>query len=112
MGIPPHIFWWKAIEDGLKQYFIQKLDYAYDIGPFIECNGVSKLRKYGFLHSCVEGPPLYDDGKHLDEQWYIEFFAVCTNVEPEVNRNAYPLYVIEGKKQLVFEMKVVTYSNR
>ena len=42
---------------------------------------------------------------------YIEFLAHCINVEPAVNANSFPTYVIEGKQELVFEMEVVTYSN-
>merc|ERR1719361_68151 len=108
--IPPHIFWWKAIEDAFKEYFVKGLD-TKDIASYIECNGISELRKHGFLHGCVRGPPLYDT-KEMDEQWFIEFFAECVNVEPQENRNSFPFYVIEGKDELVFEMKVVTYSNK
>ena len=109
--IPKHIFWWKAIEDSFKDYFAKKFDYNKDISSFIECNGISELRKHGFLHSCVCAPPIYDTIK-LNEEWYIEFFAKCTNVKRKRNRNSFPCYVIEDKDKLIFEMKVVTYSNQ
>eukprot|EP01084_Bolivina_argentea_P033357 61699_1 len=109
--IPQHIFWWKAIEDAFKEYFIKKLDFNKNISNFIECNGISELRKHGFLHSCVQGPPLYDT-INFNQKWYIEFFAVCINIEPKKNRNSFPYYVIENKDKLIFEMKVVTYSNQ
>eukprot|EP01084_Bolivina_argentea_P089716 161827_1 len=109
-SIPQHIYWWKAIEDAFKDYFVKQFDFNKDIAHYIECNGISELRKHGFIHACVEAPPLHDTVK-FDEKWYIEFFAVCTNVEPKENRNSFPYYVIENKDKLVFEMKVVTYSN-
>ena len=108
--IPKHIFWWKCIEDSFKSYFTKKFDYNPEIGRFIECNGISELRKHGIIHNCIVAPPLYDT-KNFDQKWYIEFFAVCTNVKPKPDPNSFPFYVIENCDKLIFEMKVVTYSN-
>ena len=110
-NIPKHIFWWKAIEDRFKKYFIKKFGNNKLIKKYIECNGISELRKHGILHNCISGPPLYDS-LNFEEKWFIEFFAICINVKPRENKNLFPYYYIEDKSKLIFEMKVVTYSNK